>query len=388
MASNTQNGRVPHPPQGHGDGTSRHEAQPLDRRVAGRAGAPRLGVSSLDVMPEPALDEHEVRRLLAQREFIARDASVDVAVLSGGVSGDVVLASFDATQLVLKRPRERLAVAADWRIDPHRAENEARCLEFLASVLQPGEVPEVVFYDESSRTLAMRAAPLPRTAWKTQLLAGEVSLQTAQRVGELLARVHRLSSAHPSALSHFAGTELLRQGRTDPYHRAAAARHPDLAAVIEREARRVEGTRLTLTLGDVSPKNIFVYDDRVMFFDVEIAHWGDPAFDVAFCLTMLVLKSLVVAGRAPELRAAIDTLWTAYRTAVPDWPELEAHVLAELGCQLLARVDGKSPVEYITDDPTREEVRHIAGAILRRPIVSVAELLDRLRVGSLAERVK
>ncbi len=358
MASIIQNRRVPCPPRDHG------------------------------AIAEPALDEREVRRLLAQREFIACDARGDVAVLGGGVSGDVVLASFGATQLVLKRPREQLAVAADWHIDPSRVENEARCLEFLASILQPGEVPEVVFYDEPSRTLAMRPAPLPRRTWKTQLLAGEVSLQTAERVGELLARVHGLSSTHPSVLSQFAWTELLRQGRTDPYHRAVAARHPLLATAIEREAQRLEATHLTLALGDVSPKNIFVYDDHVMFFDVEIAHWGDPAFDVAFCLTMLVLKSLVVAGRAAELRAAIDNLWTAYRTAAPVWPELEEHVLAELGCQLLARVDGKSPVEYITDDPTREEVRRIAEAILLRPIVSVAELLDRLRVGSLAERVK
>jgi len=363
----------------------------MDRRTASRdallpaSSRPRSDSSAArgvkeDVTAWTALDEDEVRRVLARHALADADVNVDVARLGGGVSGDVVLVSFGGDQLVLKRPRERLAVAADWRIDSNRGANEARCLEFLASVLPTGEVPEVIFYDEVSRTLAMRAAPLPRQTWKAQLLAGDVSLLTARRVGDLLGRVHRLSSARPSVLRQFASNGLLRQGRTDPYHRAAAARDPALAHVIEREARRVEATHLTLALGDVSPKNILVYDDHVMFFDVEIAHWGDPAFDVAFCLTMLVLKSLVVQGQATMLRAGIESLWTAYRAAAPEWPDLEEHVLAELGCLLLARVDGKSPVEYITEDSTRRVVRRIAASILLGRIMSVIDLLELLRV--------
>jgi hypothetical protein len=38
--------------------------------------------------------------------------------------------------------------------------------------------------------------------------------------------------------------------------------------------------------------------------------------------------------------------------------------VAEVGCLLLARIDGKSPVEYITDEPTRDLVRDLGAQLV------------------------
>jgi 5-methylthioribose kinase len=215
--------------------------------------------------------------------------------------------------------------------------------------------------------------------WKDQLLAGTVSPETARRVGALLADVHRASAEDPAAPAAFGAVELLEQGRIEPYHRTAAARHPDLAAAIGAEILRLEHTRLALVLGDVSPKNIFVYPDRVMFFDVEIAHWGDPAFDVAFCLTHLIVKAIVLPHVGTQLLGAAAELWQTYARGVPAWPDHERHVLAELGCLLLARIDGKSPLEYVDGDATRDTVRGLAARLLLDPPASLADLLGGLR---------
>ena len=126
---------------------------------------------------------------------------------------------------------------------------------------------------------------------------------------------------------------------------------------------------------------MFVYPDRVLFFDVEIAHWGDPAFDVAFCLTHLTLKALLLPRRRQSLLGAATDLWRSYLTGVPAWPGFETSVLAELGCLLLARVDGKSPVEYLHTDAERDLVRSLAESLLLEAPPSVTTLLEGLHHG-------
>jgi 5-methylthioribose kinase len=121
--------------------------------------------------------------------------------------------------------------------------------------------------------------------------------------------------------------------------------------------------QVALTLGDYSPKNLFVYPDHVMAIDFEVAHWGDPAFDVAFCLTHLILKAIHFAPRSAPYLASAARFWEDYRAAGAGLAQ-QPDVVAELGCLLLARIDGKSPVEYITDDPTRNLVRDLAAQLI------------------------
>jgi 5-methylthioribose kinase len=116
--------------------------------------------------------------------------------------------------------------------------------------------------------------------------------------------------------------------------------------------------------GDFSPKNLVAYDGPMMMLDFEVAHWGDPAFDCAFLLSHLVLG----AGHHEHLRDAfLDEavrFWRAYRVAAGAAGAQEPAVVAELACLLLARIDGKSPVEYLTQQRKREAVRRYARSLL------------------------
>jgi 5-methylthioribose kinase len=141
------------------------------------------------------------------------------------------------------------------------------------------------------------------------------------------------------------------------------------------------GTRSTLVLGDYAPKNAFAYPGRLLILDFEVAHWGDPAFDPAFCLTHLLLKTLHFRD-ARYLRAA-DLFWRAYTAGRGEVDEVA--VLRELGCLLLARVDGKSQAEYLVDEAVREDVRELGRRFLTGEAMPMTAALQSVALGPAPE---
>jgi aminoglycoside phosphotransferase (APT) family kinase protein len=130
--------------------------------------------------------------------------------------------------------------------------------------------------------------------------------------------------------------------------------------------------------GDVSPKNILIGPEGPVFLDAECAWYGDPAFDLAFCLNHLLLKCLWNPGAKDALRACFDALAEAYLAGVTFEPRLalEGRAASLLPALLLARVDGKSPVEYLTDDAQKDTVRRVARRLLADPPERLAAVRD------------
>jgi aminoglycoside phosphotransferase (APT) family kinase protein len=309
--------------------------------------------------------------------LIPPDRVVQVEVLGGGISNTVLKLSWDDQRVVLKQSLPKLRVASEWFFDQRRTLIERDCLDLLGELI-PGSVPDVLYFDETRSVLVIAHVPDGGVLWKDALLRGEVDLRAADHAGLLLGRIHRLAASDPRVPQLFADQTVLLQGRIDPYHRIAAAAHPALALAITREVERMLRTRTTLTLGDYSPKNLFIYDDRAMAIDVEVAHWGDPAFDVAFCLTHLLLKAIRFRGDASRYMAAAHVFWASYGLEAPGLVS-ETDVIAELGCLLLARIDGKSPIEYITDDHDKDDVRELAAELIITGGTSVMTTLERIQ---------
>jgi 5-methylthioribose kinase len=302
---------------------------------------------------------------LRTRGVLGPDVAVQVGELGGGISNVVLRVRTPDDCLVLKQPLARLRVASDWPFDRERVLGEHRCMAYLGEVLRPGEVPQVRHFDPDAYVLTMSCAPPGGRLWKEALLAGDIDVAAASLAGNQLGRIHALSLRdEPLLRASFESQTVLIQGRVDPYHRSTADRHPELASRIEAEIDRLLATRRTLTLGDYCPKNTFVYADRVLALDFEVAHWGDPGFDVAFCLNHLLLKALCFRPWTDRYLAAARAFWTAYAPVAPGPAETELAAARELGVLLLARIDGKSPVEYISDDPTRQLVRETAARVI------------------------
>jgi aminoglycoside phosphotransferase (APT) family kinase protein len=174
----------------------------------------------------------------------------------------------------------------------------------------------------------------------------------------------------------FDSEENFRALRLDPYLITTARRHPTVAPYLTELAERTAATRIALVHGDVSPKNILVGPNGPVLLDAECAWYGDPAFDLAFCLNHLLLKCIVRPDRQEALMASFAALAEAYLAQV-DWEApsaLEARAAQLLPALLLARVDGKSPVEYLTQETDRVRVRNAALAMLQAPAQELAAI--------------
>jgi aminoglycoside phosphotransferase (APT) family kinase protein len=229
----------------------------------------------------------------------------------------------------------------------------------------------------------MRSAPTGTETWKDHLLRGEVSLPVATAVGRMLGRIHAASAPRADLARGFADTSFFDELRIDPYLRYVAARSPDLAVAIDDVAAKLLGTGACLVHGDFSPKNVLVADaDGVLLVDHEVAHWGHPAFDVAFVTNHLCLKAVRFrhVGHADEYLTAAGTLLDAYASASGGADVGTGQFAARtIGALLLARIDGKSPVEYLTDDADRRLVRGLGRQILLDPPPDAWAAVDRAR---------
>lgn len=313
---------------------------------------------------------------LRRMGLLGENAVPQARALAGGVSSDIWLVALKDGPACVKRALPKLKVAADWQAPVIRNVYEARWMQ-RANHAVPGAAPALLGQDEISGTLAMEYLP-PRThkLWKTELHGGHASAAFAARVGRNLALIHGATANDASVAPEFPTDEIFHAIRLEPYLLATAARHPDRAEALHELAGVTQANKRTLVHGDVSPKNILVGPSGPVFLDAECAWWGDPAFDLAFCLNHLLLKCLWTPDSAPRFLAGYADLAAAYLSCVT-WErpaEVERRAARLLPGLLLARVDGKSPVEYIADEASRDKVRRCARALLAQPATMLVEV--------------
>ncbi len=311
----------------------------------------------------------ELQAFLIHHGLTKPDAPVTWSMLSGGVSSDIWRADLPERSICIKRALPKLKVQADWFAPIERNTSEWQWLRF-AHQFMPSAVPEVLAHDGAAGLFAMTFLPPERyPVWKAQLLQEQVDTRTAQAVAALMVAVHNASAGRAAVAAQFNTRALFFALRIEPYLLATAEAHQDLAAPLQALANRTAAAQIALVHGDVSPKNILVGPDGPVLLDAECAWYGEPAFDLAFCLNHLLLKCLVHPQRIGAYLDAYAALSSSYLQAVrwEDASALEARVAALLPALLLARVDGKSPVEYLSHERQRELVRQVA-----RPLIAEA----------------
>lgn len=304
---------------------------------------------------------------LAERGLADRAESLAVRELGGGVSNIVLLLEWPDRRWVIKQSLEKLRVKDDWRSERGRVYREAESLQALRPALGEAALPEVIHIDRENFLCVMTAAPEGSVSWKESLLAGDVDVGVARQAGLLLGRMINTSRGDPQFQERFRDRTVFDQLRIDPYYRTTAQRHPDVRGPIVQLTANSWNIQTALVHGDYSPKNMLVRDGNIFLIDFEVIHWGDPAFDAAFLLNHLFLKALYRAPFAPRYLEAGREFWKALAKEVPDAGSrgFEALTIRHLGGLMLARIDGKSPVEYIQDEETKDLVRRVAKQILR-----------------------
>lgn len=296
--------------------------------------------------------------------------------LCGGVSCEIFKVIQGDRSFVVKRALAKLRVAAEWHADVSRNAVEHAFYQTMAGPLA-GSIPRVFFHHPAHGYFTMECLGDDWQNWKERMMQGDIEPAHGTMAGALLGRLHSSTWEDAALREKFETTANFRQLRTDPYLRAAAARRPEVERELLAEADRLENCRVCLVHGDFSPKNLLVQDRRMMLLDAEVAWFGDPAFDVSFLLTHLFLKGLYHTPHRTAWQENTRAAWEAYKLALGPrmTPPLEARCVRLLPALLLARVDGKSPVEYL--DPHRQEtVRLFAVKKLCRPAPDLSGLIS------------
>lgn len=302
-----------------------------------------------------------------------------IHALAGGVSCDVFAVDLPGERICVKRALPKLRVAADWRAPPERARTEVGWLKLVAHI-DPKLAPRVVAEDPDGCAFAMEYLPPEQyPLWKSLLASGRVETEFAAAVGRALARIHAATAGREDIARAFDNDAQFDVLRIDPYFRSAAERNRDVAEQISEIADALGSARIALMQGDISPKNILCGPEGPVFLDAETASYGDPAFDLAFCLNHLLLKGAWRRRHRERFARAFAALRAAYlgETGWESPERLDARAGRLLAALLLARVDGKSPVEYLTRDADKSFVRDRAKAFLRDPSLRPLEIVAR-----------
>lgn len=307
---------------------------------------------------------------LGRMELLAPGERPTGEPLAGGVSSDIWRIELASGPICVKRALARLKVAADWRVPVERNAYEYLWFETAARIV-PEAVPRLLGEDREAGMFAMAYLdPRDHRVWKDELRRGRVDLDIARAVGTRLAAIHAGTAGDAEIGARFATDALFHQIRLEPYLEATAQAHPDRAAALLELVDITARTRRALVHGDVSPKNIQIGPRGPVFLDAECAWYGDPAFDLAFCLNHFLLKCLWTPAAAPRFMEAFAAMAAFYLSGVTWEPPagLEARAARLLPGLFLARVDGKSPVEYLSEERDKSRVRRVARRLLADPV--------------------
>jgi 5-methylthioribose kinase len=295
--------------------------------------------------------------------------------LSGGVSCDVAIErDADGREIVVKRALPKLKVAADWRASPERSNVEVRALRAMRDLLGAAVVPEVLWEDAVNHRFAMERIDPRLRNWKADLMSGRVDLVTAARVGELLGLLHVRSASDAMYATQFAHREFFEQLRIDPFFIRIAQRNPNLATSVSEAIAALRAPGEALVHGDYSPKNLLVDGAEVVILDFEVAHWGNPRFDIAFCVAHLLLKGMRLGATRKLFADAARAFVSAYR-AHGLLAALDANLVRIAGCMLLARLEGDSPVDY-REQLNAINIKHAASRMIKAPVADIEHAVE------------
>ena len=313
----------------------------------------------------------EITELLCRNGLCRPGERPRAEALAGGVSSDIWRVDLASGPVCVKRALPRLRVAQVWEapLARNRYEYDWFC---IAGEAAPGAVPRMMLRGPDCFVMEY-LDPAAHPVWKEVLRQGRADPRFAAQVGATLATIHAATAGREDLVRRFPTDDIFYAIRLEPYLVATGRAHPHLAARLDALVKLTADTKACLVHGDVSPKNILCGPRGPVFLDAECAWYGDPAFDLAFCLNHLLLKCLWVPGARAAFLECFDALAESYLARVA-FPGVEARTAALLPALLLARVDGKSPVEYLTAQSQKEIVRRMAPALIAFPVSRLREV--------------
>jgi aminoglycoside phosphotransferase (APT) family kinase protein len=307
------------------------------------------------------------------------DEHIALTPLSGGVSSDIYRADLPGRTLCVKRALARLRVATDWQAPLERNHFEVEWMRVAGGIV-PSAVPRILGEDREMGCFAMAyLSPDDHPEWKALLRDGAIGTDVAAQIGHVLGLIHAATADRQDIAARFPTDAIFYAIRLEPYLVATGRVHAALMPQLEALLETTRANKRVLVHGDFSPKNLLIGPRGPVIVDAECAWYGDPAFDLAFVLNHLLLKGVWRPAWRERYAQAFEALALAYLAQVT-WESpsmVEARTAALLPALMLARVDGKSPVEYLTAAAEKDEVRSFAHTLLVEPVSTLSPIARR-----------
>jgi 5-methylthioribose kinase len=320
------------------------------------------------------LNKDTVVDYLISKDVIAQPEPVEVEILTGGVSNVVLAITAGTQKLVLKQALAELAVSEKWLADQRRAIVEAVAIK-LFNQLSPNQVPKLIFLDPERFILVLERVSLGSTVWKSDLLAGVIEPDIGSKLGKTLASWHNYGEQNPEAKNNFQEDSLFEQLRIDPFYRFVASKNPLLEVSIRKLINELEGDKTTIVHGDFSPKNIMVStQDEIYILDFEVTHVGNPVFDIAFLIAHLLCKFF----HAPDVLQAklLANTASAFHKEYLKYRSISDSLGRHVALIALARVEGKSPVNYLNQAQQLKLQSHTKALLASKSKVELNNLFE------------
>ena len=332
-----------------------------------------------------ALTAETAEAYVREQGLAQGDDLLRVEELGGGVSSSVIAIRGNGVGLVLKQALPKLRVDDDWRAKVERTDTEASALRVYAS-LTPDSVPRLVHHDRANHVLVMELGPSDRRNWQAEISRFRPHLDAAAWAGATLGTWHRETADESSLAVRFDDHEAFAQLRLDPFHATVAERRPELAELVLPYLEELRRVRRCLVHGDYAKKNMLIGPSGRWVIDHEVAHFGNPVFDVAFFLSFVVLSAVRWQPLRNDMRRLGDTFLNAYQaTTGTGFAGDAAAISGHTACLVLARTDGKSPAPFLDD--ARDVARHVGIGMLGEPERGLWDWLsDGSRRGETRER--
>ena len=322
-----------------------------------------------------AVDIQQIKNHLVQSGLLTGEET-RITALTGGVSSDIYLIEESDQKVVVKQALDRLKVKDLWQVSVARNLAEQKFIKHVSGFL-PKNMPRMLHCDEEQNYFVMEYLEGYRD-WKSYLLSGETSSKLARTAGSIIGVIHQRTWGNQRIADSFDNMDSFYALRIEPYLLTTASRHPELEARICTEAERLKQTRLCLVHGDYSPKNIMINQGNMVILDCEVACYGDPAFDLAFLFNHFLLKALFHSNNPKPFVRLVAHAWQSYRSCFNGFDRAIEQRAGRLALMLmLARMDGKSPVEYIADESQKRAVRRFVYELLPQEIFALNEICSR-----------
>jgi len=297
---------------------------------------------------------HDVKKYLIKSGIIDNSDEPIIENLTGGVSSNVWKIAVNNKRWVMKQALRKLKVEAEWFSDVERIHREHEVMVALSDLIPRRVIPAVLHVDYINHIYMMECADEGAQTWKEMLMQGNLSTTIAENAGYLLSEIHlRSDSMDAEHKIKFQDQNYFIQLRVEPFHHYLMQRYPDLVSEIQKLIDELTLQKICLVHGDFSPKNMLIEkENSILLIDFEVAHWGNPVFDIAYCIGHLMLKGWFLK-KPGEFLGLIEVFLGAYNLQVNN-------LIPHLGLMLLARMDGKSPINYITDQNMKNMIRKVA----------------------------